>query len=62
MKDYKLYLLGRADHIEKRIDLLDCEDDARAIRAAAKLADGRAMELWFDGKLLKRFERTDPGK
>lgn len=46
--------------MEKRVDLPECEDDAQAIRKAAKSGDGRAMELWNGAKLVKQFKATEP--
>lgn len=62
MPDYKLYFMGRGDHIEQRVDLVGCDDEAQAIRAALERADGRTMELWLESRLVKRFERTEHGK
>jgi hypothetical protein len=41
-----------------RVDLI-CADDDAAKERARQLADGCAVELWRDEKLLARFERLE---
>ncbi len=56
--DYRLYFFeGR--HIVHVVEL-DCKDDADAVRLVAEHVDGRAMELWQRGRLVKEFPADDP--
>jgi hypothetical protein len=58
VKAYRLHVFGRTPD-RGRIEssrILECEDDAQAIRAAERLRDGRYVELWDKGRLVKAFE------
>lgn len=54
MPDYKLYFLSKSRRVEAREDL-EAYDDAQAIAHAERHGDGRAMELWQDQRIVKRF-------
>jgi hypothetical protein len=54
--EYKAYSIGPDDRVQTRVDLI-CADDDAAKERAQQLADGYAVELWRDEKLLIRFER-----
>ena len=56
--EYKAYAIGPDDLIQLRVDLI-CADDEAAKEHARRLADGCAVELWRDEKLLARFERLE---
>jgi hypothetical protein len=52
--EYKLYFLNTAGRIDRRVDLR-CDSDELAIRSVNAHADGRAMELWCETKVVKTF-------
>jgi len=54
---YRLYFY-EAGHIV-RVAEFSCEDDAAAVKRVAEHADGRAMELWERGRLVKGFPADD---
>jgi hypothetical protein len=54
MADYRLYFRGEDGHFRHIVEL-DCESDEEAVRTVAKHADGRDMELWQRGRLVKGF-------
>ena len=54
MSSYKVYFMGRASRIEQSQDI-HAENDAQAIRKAVQLFDGRPMELWEEGRVVRRF-------
>ena len=45
MADYRIYVVGDDGHFYDVVPL-DCEDDAKAIEQARRLADARPIELW----------------
>jgi hypothetical protein len=56
MRDYRAYILGIDGHRFVRVKefLNDQPDDATALSAAKKLADGHEVELWDCGRLIAR--------
>ena len=52
---YYLYLLDRADHVRRRLDL-DCRDDVHAIEVVEEHDRSLTMELWEGSRMVKRFE------
>jgi hypothetical protein len=66
MRDYRAYILGIDGHRFVRVKdfLNDQPDDATALSAAKKLADGHEVELWDCGRLVARLspdgEATSP--
>jgi hypothetical protein len=57
--DYRLYFL-EGGHFRRVVDL-ECAGDADAISQVPEHADGRSMELWHRGRLVKRFSAAgDP--
>lgn len=58
MTYYRLYFMSRASgHIE-RFEQIDAVDDVAAVRIARKQTDQQPMELWCQGRKVKRFEAT----
>ena len=45
MADYRIYLVDDDGHFYDVVPL-DCEDDAKAVEQAKRLADARPIELW----------------
>lgn len=53
MRRYRLYFINPTPrHIRDIIDF-DAEDDASAVKRLVELADGRALELWRDDRLVQ---------
>jgi hypothetical protein len=53
MPRYRLYFINPTPrHIRDVVDF-DAEDDASAVERLAELADGRAVELWRDDRLVQ---------
>jgi hypothetical protein len=52
--DYRVYFIGTNARVEQAREL-DAADDKEAIRAAAQLFDGRPMELWQRGRIVRKF-------
>jgi hypothetical protein len=59
MPFYRFYLLTAADHIERRQEA-NCDDDARAVAAAAEII-GRypAVEVWNEGRRIIKLAAKD---
>jgi hypothetical protein len=56
MPEYRLYFISpEPRHIRDLVRFI-ASDDLAAVRRAAELADGRAMELWNGDRLVKAFE------
>ncbi len=53
--DYQLDLLSEGEGVLRRL-VLECRDDGHAITIVAETIFHQAMELWQDGRLVKRFE------
>ena len=45
LADYRIYFQDEQGHFTRAVEL-DCADDAEAIAATEKVADGKAVELW----------------
>jgi hypothetical protein len=56
MTIYRAYPVG-PDGRFCGVNELDCADDAEAIAQAEQLVDGHDIELWEQGRFLKRFAR-----
>jgi hypothetical protein len=52
---YYAYVIGENGHIQNRVDVL-CDDDDEAKRCARQLADGHAIELWQEARMIATFE------
>lgn len=58
MADYRLYFMNSARHIEEFLDL-HATDDEEAVRVSEMHRTQRAMELWFGGRKVRRWEYGD---
>jgi hypothetical protein len=52
---YRLYILDASDGVVAG-QIIECADDAEARAKARPYVDGRAVELWQDGRLVLRVE------
>ena len=53
---YRLYFLSRANgHIE-RFEEIEAADDGSAVRIARERAGRQPLELWCQGRKVKRFD------
>jgi hypothetical protein len=53
MPRYRLYFINPTPrHIRDIVDF-DADDDVGALRRLSELADGRALELWRDERLIR---------
>jgi hypothetical protein len=57
MVSYRLYFMDFEGHIQSAREL-ECPADHLAIRLAEEEADGRPMELWQQGRVVKKFEAS----
>jgi hypothetical protein len=55
MPEYRTYHIGIDNHFIGSTPMI-CDDDAEAIAQASGLANGRAIEVWRAGRLVKRLE------
>jgi hypothetical protein len=56
---YRLFFINpQPRHVTARVEF-DAADDAAAHAHVAGLADGRAMELWEDERLVRAFPEAD---
>jgi hypothetical protein len=45
MLGYRVFFVGRDGHISSAVEV-ECKDDAEALAAATRLAEGLHVELW----------------
>lgn len=58
MPDYRLYFL-EATHIRHVVEMV-CDSDDQAFELVNSHADGRAMELWQEKRVVRRYARVEP--
>jgi hypothetical protein len=51
---YRLYFFNGGNHIEKSHEF-EAKDDAEAVRVSEGWREGRKMELWQGGRIVKRW-------
>jgi hypothetical protein len=56
---YRLYFMDDEGHIQSAREF-ECSADHLAVQKAEGQADGRPMELWQQGRVVKRFAATPP--
>jgi hypothetical protein len=56
MSYYRLYFLDSSNRIREALDMEQPDDRGAIAAAAARAADGRAMELWNYDRVVRRFE------
>lgn len=54
MREYRVYLIGRAGHIVHRVDMF-CDDDEAAKERAQLLGGIHPVDLWQGARLVARF-------
>jgi hypothetical protein len=59
MSVYRLLFLDEQNQV-RDVKILPYEGDAWAVRAAAACVDGRARELWRNGRFVGRFPPAAP--
>ena len=52
---YRLLILDAANKVSRTLTFA-CETEQQALDRAARLRHAHAVELWRDGKMLRRFE------
>ena len=55
MEEYRAYIIGSDGHF-KKVQVLECPDDAAAVKEAKKLLDGHDIELWLRDRMIIRLE------
>jgi hypothetical protein len=56
MRAYRFYFLDSAGHIARPPMIVECEDDRAAIESAKQFVDGKAIEVWDEGRIVVRLE------
>ena len=46
MSEYRVYRLAADGHIVSPPDIMDCRNDAEAIKRAHALSNGKDLEIW----------------
>ena len=59
MTEYRIYVVDKNNHILGPADVVDAVDDDAAMKKAAALLDGHAIEIW---QLSRFVVRLEPGK
>ncbi len=55
MNEYRLYFLDKENHVVRREEFQQA-DDEQAIAHAKQFLDGKALELWSGARLINRLE------
>jgi len=58
MTDYSLYFVDESADITRAVEI-KANDDAQAVSLADLVGVGRAMELWHQARLVRRFPPED---
>jgi hypothetical protein len=59
MSVYRLLFIDEQNQV-RDVKILPYEGDAWAVRVASACSDGRARELWRNGRLVSRFPAAPP--
>jgi hypothetical protein len=52
MLEYRVYAFEKNGHIKKPPVVIDCKDDAEAVKNAQRLLNGQAIEVWSNERIV----------
>jgi hypothetical protein len=56
MPTYRVYLIGRDQHIAGPPKVFECSDDDEVVYKAKQILDGHALEIWDGARHVGRLE------
>ena len=58
MAQYRIYSVGREGQVLGPAQVIECADDAEALREAHQLLNGPDLEVWDDARLVHRLRQA----
>ena len=56
MPAYRIYLIGKDQHIDGAAKVFECADDEEVVYRAKQILDGHALEIWDGARHVGRLE------